>query len=296
MNDTIKNEIKCVIKEYLTAQRKKGTPWMLTSVDEWIQFNGDLLKPKTMDISETELNLTVSEILDELSCKDVAMCQGVLKWTDRTVLCERAIKILPYTTGQLEDLLSPIYAIQSDINTVLSDFRKLNIWLRKKNNTEIKEIDTTDGFQYNKTLFSTITIKDCIKLKEADTYPVHLKNISKDDDPITEEKSETMGKNEPVNDIKTFSINWKYKDFEIKSAKGGNDLPYIELVKYNSSRSNYTLAYYRWDREGGELRFVGNRPFKDIAAEDLAPIWSQLWLICELLKDAYEKHDEQKIT
>lgn len=90
-----------------------------------------------------------------------------------------------------------------------------------------------------------------------------------------------------------FEFNWKYKDFEIRTIRrNSTDLPYVELIKWVhdvESHYCYTLAYYRWDREGGELHFVGNRPFKDIAELDLTPIWKQLWLACEMLTDWYEK-------
>ena len=95
-----------------------------------------------------------------------------------------------------------------------------------------------------------------------------------------------------------FEFHWKYKDFEIRSEnafdKGGN--PYIELVKWvekdSGKRYCYTLAYYKWDSEGGELIFVGNRPFVDIAEIDIQPIWKQLWLACAMLKDVYEKESD----
>ena len=92
-----------------------------------------------------------------------------------------------------------------------------------------------------------------------------------------------------------FEFHWKYKEFEIRSAntfgKGGN--PYIELVKWTQdSRGKsycFTLAFYKWDSEGGELIFVGDRPFTEIAEIDVAPIWKQLWLACGMLKDVFEK-------
>jgi len=87
-----------------------------------------------------------------------------------------------------------------------------------------------------------------------------------------------------------FEFNWKYKDFEIRTSNILlSNLPYMELVKWKTDNAGksfcYTLAYYRWDKEGGELHFVCNRPFRDIAELDLTPIWKQLWLACDMLLD-----------
>lgn len=91
-----------------------------------------------------------------------------------------------------------------------------------------------------------------------------------------------------------FSFNWKYNDFEIRSSDPINKtgFPYIELVKWreeNNRKHCFTLALYNWDDEGGALQFIGNRPFLEIAEIDIQPIWKQLWLACEMLKDYYEK-------
>ena len=91
----------------------------------------------------------------------------------------------------------------------------------------------------------------------------------------------------------SFEFHWKYKDFEIRSLYSyATGLPYVELIKWNNEAEPpycYTLAYYRWNSEGGELHFVGNRPFRELAEVDLTPIWKQLWLACEMLVDWYEK-------
>ena len=94
--------------------------------------------------------------------------------------------------------------------------------------------------------------------------------------------------------MKNFEFSWTYGDYKIRSMSNGEgNPPYVELIKRceNSNGKSYfiTLAFYRWDREGGELTFVGNRPFEEIAELDLAPIWKQLWLACKMLQDWYEK-------
>lgn len=96
-----------------------------------------------------------------------------------------------------------------------------------------------------------------------------------------------------------FDFNWKHKDFEIKTTHtfGSVNDPYIELIKWcnkNDKRYCFTLAYYRWNDDGGELIFVGNRPFEEIAEIDVQPIWKQLWLACKMLQDIYEKERNNK--
>jgi len=92
-----------------------------------------------------------------------------------------------------------------------------------------------------------------------------------------------------------FEINWKYADYEIRTYKSSdaNTLPFIELVKWfyeeNQKPHCIVLASYEWDSEGGELHFVGNRPFEYIADLDIQVIWKQLWLACEMILDAWEK-------
>ena len=97
-----------------------------------------------------------------------------------------------------------------------------------------------------------------------------------------------------------FKFSWQYKDFEIRTTtRLSSKTPYLELVKweYDKRRGQnycYTLASYHWDDEGGELHFVGDRPFRDIAELDLTPIWKQLWLACDMLKDWYEKEQDNE--
>lgn len=95
-----------------------------------------------------------------------------------------------------------------------------------------------------------------------------------------------------------FSFNWKYKEFEIRTTNMNGIAPYVELIKYRSSDDKtspycYTLAYYQWNEEGGELIFVGDRPFEDIAEIDIQPIWKQLWLACKMFKDWVEKEEDE---
>lgn len=94
--------------------------------------------------------------------------------------------------------------------------------------------------------------------------------------------------------MSNFDFHWKYNDFEIASTKNiRTSLPYIELIKWEYPEGKkpycFTLAIYDWDDEGGELRFVGNRPFEYIADIDVTSIWKQLWLACKMLADWYEK-------
>lgn len=94
-----------------------------------------------------------------------------------------------------------------------------------------------------------------------------------------------------------FNFSWQYKEFEIRTQHHlldeDNKKPYVELIKWSEDNKGkrfcFVLAYYKWDKEGGELIFVGNRPFTEIGSLDIAPIWKQLWLANEMLLDWYEK-------
>lgn len=87
-----------------------------------------------------------------------------------------------------------------------------------------------------------------------------------------------------------FAFSWTYKDFEIRTLPSGRTgLPHLELIKYKENGACFVLAFYDWDKEGGQLRFVGNRPLEHIAEIDVSPIWKQLWLACQMLQDWYER-------
>lgn len=96
-----------------------------------------------------------------------------------------------------------------------------------------------------------------------------------------------------------FEFTWKYGDFEIRTTRALSEghAPYVELVKWeeghNGKRSCFTLAYYRWDDEGGELSFVGERPFEEISEIDISPVWKQLCLACQMLKDWCDKEYQE---
>lgn len=89
----------------------------------------------------------------------------------------------------------------------------------------------------------------------------------------------------------TFKFSWEYKDFEIRTSQETmGQKPTVELVQWQADHKYcIVVAIYHWDNEGGELRFVGNRPFEQIAEMDLQPIWKQLWLACAMLQDWYKK-------
>ncbi|GEM_PF-5162996 len=88
-----------------------------------------------------------------------------------------------------------------------------------------------------------------------------------------------------------FEFHWKYGEFEIRTSHSPLGKPAVELIKWedNSDRC-LTLASYSWSKdEGGEWRFIGDRPFVYISSIEIAKIWKQLWLAGELFTDWYEK-------
>ena len=78
-----------------------------------------------------------------------------------------------------------------------------------------------------------------------------------------------------------FKVNWEKGDFAIRTMDN-NGKPDVELVKYENDdtgrRYCFTLAYFRMDRDGARLIFVGDRPFDYIAKLDISEIWHELWL------------------
>ena len=102
---------------------------------------------------------------------------------------------------------------------------------------------------------------------------------------------------------KNFSFKWEFGDFVIQtvhrdyiSGVGYNietpirDNCPIEICKYcdESHTTRYTVAFWKLDDEGYELRFVGNRPMKDIEPEKMATIWEQI-CAAQFMLDEYWK-------
>jgi len=99
--------------------------------------------------------------------------------------------------------------------------------------------------------------------------------------------------------MKAFNISWKYDCFEIRSTESLSGMPYIELVKWSNDSSGrpycYTLAYYKWDSEGGDWYFVGTRPFDDVSGSQIADIWDQMGVLTHLFIDWYEKNSDSEV-
>lgn len=99
-----------------------------------------------------------------------------------------------------------------------------------------------------------------------------------------------------------FQFSWKFKNFGIhtvyegeaeKNKKLRKHCP-VELVRYFDDKhsSCYVVAYFELDDEGYELHFVGNRPLKDISAEDMKSIWPQLQAAQKMLDAYFEACEE----
>ena len=107
------------------------------------------------------------------------------------------------------------------------------------------------------------------------------------------------GKMMTVNANLEFS--WKYKDYELKAcpkrlARFSEDEPNetIDLIKYfdyDGRRLCYSLAYFIRKSEGYDLRFVGNRPFEDIAEVDVLKVWEGL-KTAQAVLDAFFRNEE----
>ena len=100
--------------------------------------------------------------------------------------------------------------------------------------------------------------------------------------------------------VRVFDFSWKFKDFEIRTVHsyGKNNLPYVELVKWQESptgkRNCFTLAYWHRNKDGEyELHFVGKRPLEYIAEIDVSEIWKQLCLAQAMFEDAENRIDKE---
>ena len=77
-----------------------------------------------------------------------------------------------------------------------------------------------------------------------------------------------------------FDFHWKHGEFEVRTTTRINGDPYVELVKWYESKSDgrqycYTIAYWTYNDEGWDLRFVGDRML-DLQQLDIGKIWPQL--------------------
>lgn len=101
--------------------------------------------------------------------------------------------------------------------------------------------------------------------------------------------------------MEKFEFSWKFGAFEIRTTESlASGMPYIELVKWlnedtSTGRYCYTLAYYKWDSEGGDWVFVGTRPFDDISGAQIAEIWDQMGTITRMFVDWYIKYQNDEV-
>ena len=93
-------------------------------------------------------------------------------------------------------------------------------------------------------------------------------------------------------------FNWTYKDYELRACPkqlvrlDNEPNETIDLVKWDSNGNSkpycFSLAYWRKNKDGYELYFVGDRPFKYIEPEDIEIIWKALQLAQKVLDDWFK--------
>lgn len=98
-----------------------------------------------------------------------------------------------------------------------------------------------------------------------------------------------------------FDLNWKFKDFEIRTTHvcGKEEIPYLELIKHDRDDNGrdyaFTLGYWHEDEDGDYvLRFVCERPLEYIADIDIGAIWKQLYLAQQMFEDARRKSEDDE--
>lgn len=101
--------------------------------------------------------------------------------------------------------------------------------------------------------------------------------------------------NEHLTDRTIF--NWSYKDYRITIIQTDKEVD-AELVKYQDNKpdsentpSCFTLAYWVDTSEGFELKFVLDRPFEHIEAEDIEKVWEALYSSQKVLDSVWKNQD-----
>jgi hypothetical protein len=93
--------------------------------------------------------------------------------------------------------------------------------------------------------------------------------------------------------MQQLEFNWKYKDYELRACprrlarleddESNETIDFVKWYDYHGKRACYSLAYWQETSEGYDLKFVGDRPFRDIEIEDLSTIWTALHLAQKVL-------------
>lgn len=88
-------------------------------------------------------------------------------------------------------------------------------------------------------------------------------------------------------------LNWKKGCYEVRTVDGIDGQPYVELVKWQKDSHDreycFTLAYFRRGNEGYSLIFVGDRPFRYLADENIKEVWYELWMTLAVLNNNFEE-------
>jgi hypothetical protein len=95
---------------------------------------------------------------------------------------------------------------------------------------------------------------------------------------------------------KPFRFEWDYEEFSVRTTTSLDGRPYVELVKWcegeNDRRYCYTIAYWTHDREGWNLRFVGDRML-EVSQLHIEKIWPQL-CAAQIMFEAWLKDQEEE--
>lgn len=100
-------------------------------------------------------------------------------------------------------------------------------------------------------------------------------------------------------DKQKLDFNWDYKDYSLRACprrlvrfEDNEPNETIDLIKWDTNsdgkRYCYSLAYWKKDSEGYELKFVGDRPFKHIESEDVEVVWKAMRVAQKVLDGWFE--------
>lgn len=100
------------------------------------------------------------------------------------------------------------------------------------------------------------------------------------------------------------SFHWKYKDFELRAStkflarftigEPNETIDFVYWKKDGTGRDYcFSLAYFERHKEGYDLKFVGDNPFKYISKEDLPFVWDALSEAQKVLNDFFAEFNEE---
>mgnify|MGYP003290939000 CR=1 FL=1 len=95
---------------------------------------------------------------------------------------------------------------------------------------------------------------------------------------------------------KPFRFEWDYEEFSVRTTTSLTGSPYVELVKWYETKEGrkccYTIAYWTHNKEGWDLRFVGDRML-ELSQLHIEKVWPQL-CAAQIMFEAWLEDQEEE--